>query len=349
LKYRIVAVFACLFFATGTLICQSFIPRNYYGARLEPAAKVLHGAGQCYWSDSTQQYCKTLKGKYDPAIINDYTSLNGTTRNVDAFIGHMKTWLAKFPNYTSLQLAFPLGESDDKLGKFKDLTQDVADGTYDDYLNYLFAALDNLNIPVFIRIGYECNGSWNLYNPGSYKRAYARVANLLRNSVLGNNAASVWCISGKGNSSYMNWYPGDESVDWWSIDLFPSGSITSDLTKNFLNQANTHRKPVMIGESSASHTGTSQGRASWDQWFKPYFELISNNPGIKAFNYINWDWRNYPKRYPGWVDGRIGSNALIAGLYAREMSSPLYMHASTKQAIMDSLKPPALTTPLPAD
>ncbi|MFC1816988.1 glycoside hydrolase family 26 protein [Thermodesulfobacteriota bacterium] len=320
----------------STSVVKDFVPRNYYGAKLEPVTKVLHGAGQCYWNNSVQEYLQMLQGKYDPVIINDYITVRVLKKGTDAFIHNIRNWLAKFPSYTMFQLGLALGAPEKEGGPFKDLTENVASGAYDDTLNYLFNALNTLNVPVYIRIGYECNGSWNHYATDSYKRAYRHVTNLLRSSILNNNSASIWCIASDGSSAYMDWYPGDQFVDWWAIDLFRATGLTSNLTKSFLSDADQHQKPVMIGESSASYTGVSGGQASWDNWFEPYFELIRNNPGIKAFNYINWEWDS--KRRQGWRDSRIGKNGLVAALYAHEMASPLFLHASTKETVMDSLK-----------
>lgn len=322
----------------GTSVVKDFVPRNYYSAKLEPVMKVLHGAGQCQWNSSVEDYRKTLQGKYDPVIINDYITVMVSKKGADAFSDNIRKWLAKFPNYTVFQLGLELGGYEYDDGPFQDLSENVAGGAYDENLRYLFNVLNTLNVPVYIRIGYECNGSWNHYPTDSYKRAYQHVTNLIRSSNLNSHAASIWCISAGGNSSYMDWYPGDQFVDWWAIDLFVSKRLTSSLTKRFLADADARRKPVMIGESSASDTGVSDGQASWDQWFEPYFELIRKSPGIKAFNYINWDWTRYPKQYQGWRDSRIGKNALIARLYAHELASPLFLHASTKEVFMDSLK-----------
>lgn len=318
---------------------KEYLPRNFYNAKFEPVTRVLHGAGQGRWNTSVDEYRKTLSGKYDPVIINDYITVNISKNQTDAFIKDIRKWLFKFPNYTVIQLGLELGGYEYDDGPFHELSEKVAIGNYDEHLKYLFNALTSLNVPIYIRIGYECNGQWNNYSADSYKRAFRHVASLLRNSSLNNNAAIIWCISADGRSSYMNWYPGDHFVDWWAIDLFSSKKMNSRLTRRFIRDADTHGKPIMIAESSAATTGISGGLDSWDQWFEPYFELIRKNPGIKAFNYINWDWTQFPKQYRGWHDGRIGQNKIIAELYAKEMASPIFLHATTKDDFFDNLKP----------
>jgi hypothetical protein len=82
----------------------------------------------------------------------------------------------------------------------------------------------------------------------------------------------------------------------------------------------------MIGESTPMGVGVNDGQQSWDKWFAPYFQLIRDNPGIKAFCYINWDWSKYPQ-WNDWGDARLQQNPEIADLYKKEMSIPLYRHA----------------------
>jgi len=135
----------------------------------------------------------------------------------------------------------------------------------------------------------------------------------MRNSGL--NAATVWCFMPmpvpEGDnilSRVMEYYPGDEWVDWWAVDLFSTkGMINS---KPFLREAHSHRKPMMIGESTPKGIGVLDGRQSWDQWFVPYFKLIHDHPGIKAFCYINWNWAKYAQ-WKNWGDARLQQNAVF--------------------------------------
>jgi hypothetical protein len=329
----VLILFCCLWVHTG--LAQTFIPRNYYGARLEPVNKVFSGAGQGNWSTAISDYRQALKGKYDPAVINDYFGFENSTAATDTFVSKMKTWLAQCPNYTVLQIGVPFGSNAYEGGPFVDKSQDIADGKYDTQIKYLYSKLNDLNVPIYFRFGFEANGAWNGYPVASYKPAFIRAVNFLRSSVLANNSAAVWNIAAAGSSSYASWYPGDQYVDWWSIDLFNPAEITSSLTSNYFRDADIHGKPVMIGESTAA-PGVNKG---WDTWFKPYFELIHNNPGIKSFNYINWDWRSMKNSQ--WGDCRIQQSASVTASYAQEMASPLYAHASTIKAFGDNLKPPA--------
>lgn len=327
----ILGIAVCLFFPAAYSpegAVSNFAGRNYYGAKLEPVTQVLHGAGQSYWNTGTVEYNNSLPQEYSPVIINDYCNAKGDQAYVDNLVARLADWLSDFPDYTVLQIGITMSGE----------TQNIANGAYDSNLNYLFTELQTLNIPIYFRIGYEFNGSWNNYPKSNYKLAFQHITDLLRNHTLGNNAATVWCFAPDGSSSYMDWYPGDSYVDWWGIDIFNKSQLTKGSTINFLADANTHQKPVMIGESTPRYTGVLNGQQSWNDWFGPYFQWIHDHPGIKAFNYINWNWEQYSE-FSGWGDARIGQNQVVLDLYTQEMASPLYLHASTEQSFLNSLNP----------
>jgi hypothetical protein len=132
----------------------------------------------------------------------------------------------------------------------------------------------------------------------------------------------------------MKYYPGDEWVDWWAVDIFQTHDIGK--SKPIIGEAHKHGKPMMIGESTPHSVGVLEGEESWEKWFVPYFELIRTSPGIKAFCYINWNWAKYPQ-WEDWGDARLQQNNVVLDLYRKEMSIQLYQHASTKQAFEKSI------------
>ena len=322
----IIGCLFCLRSVSSAEAASNFVERNYYGAKLEPVTQVLHGAGQSNWNTGTIEYKNSLPQGYSPVIINDYCNAKGDQGYVDNLVARLSSWLSNFPDYTVLQIGLSMtGE-----------TQNIANGVYDNNLNYLFTELEKLSIPIYFRIGFEFNGGWNSYPGNTFKLAFQHITNILRNHSLGNNSATVWCFAPDGNSNYMDWYPGDSYVDWWGIDVFNVGHLTKGSTINFLADAHTHQKPIMIGESTPRYTGVLNGQQSWNDWFGPYFQWIHDNPGIKAYNHINWNWEQYPE-FSGWGDARIGQNQFVLDLYKQEMTSPVYLHASTEQNFLSSL------------
>lgn len=300
------------------------LPRHFYGARLEPVSNVLHGAGQVNASD-VESYSQAV-APYAPAIFMDYCGANSDGA---AFARQLRKKLQAFPRYTAVQLGLCMTQDGKPEAHYE---QAVAAGKYDSNLNALLTHLKKLDVPFYIRIGYECNGPWNGYQPETYKKAFQHVTQMIRASGL--NAATVWCPHPNKLQKAMNYYPGDEWVDWWAVDVFSPDHIND--CNPLIAEAHKHGKPMMIGESTPQGVGVLGGKASWDKWFGPYFDLIHANPGIKAFCYINWNWSEHPQ-WKDWGDARLQACKETAELYKNEMARPLYLHGSSREAFESSV------------
>jgi hypothetical protein len=208
-------------------------------------------------------------------------------------------------------------------------------------LDALSAGLKSLGRPVYLRIGYEMNGSWYdpRYEPEAYIREFRRVVDHLRRDKVPFaslwNMCPGWDSDGGSGGTYGTWeymarfYPGDDYVDWFSMDLFSVTDITNPHTAEFLARADAHRKPVIIGEATPRYVGAGDA-PDWDAWFEPFFSLIRENPGIKGHTYINWDWGT--TRWPDWGDGRLEpphGHPTVRSRYLEELANPVYLHATS--------------------
>ena len=307
-RTKLVAVFgmAAICAATSSAL-------GYFGAKFEPPdSRVLHGAGQS--PDAFRRYWDALPGT-QPAVFMIYFGahkLDSVQKQLDRY----------FDNYPLLipqiGLSFagegPHGRAQDRLVK----------GEFDSGLRRMARALRDTNRPVFLRPGYEFNGNWNGYDPDVYVEAFKRIHRLFKEEKA-DNVAFIWCYASGGNQYFMRWYPGDEYVDWWGIDIFMPREIISRPTLRFLDAAIEHKKPVMICESTPRNIGVLDGEKSWRLWFEPYFELVRSRNEIKGFCYINWDWANY-ERWSNWGDARIEVNEEVLERYREEMRKPTYIH-----------------------
>ncbi|MBC7903766.1 MAG: hypothetical protein H7Y27_10095, partial [Gemmatimonadaceae bacterium] len=201
--------------------------------------------------------------------------------------------------------------------------------------NELCLAIKEWGIPCYIRVGYEFNGRWNGYDPAAYRQAFIRISTAFRENKV-DNAALLWCFATDGGADFISFYPGDEYVDWWSIDLFSENHFADPKTTAFLDSALIHRKPVMIGESTPRKVSVQGGEQSWNRWFQPFFKLIKQHPHVKGFCYINWDWTT--TRWSDWGDGRIEANSFIKEKFLDEMRSDLYLHGMKKKKLKKILK-----------
>ncbi|MBM3985944.1 MAG: hypothetical protein FJ296_09700 [Planctomycetes bacterium] len=325
-------------------------PTYRYGAKFEPPdGRILHGMGQ--WLDGNRNYVEALDDPaLAPAAALYFMHLGDWVRPWEAFLD---TGYEMFRTHVDegrmLHLSLGLYGLDQQLRRKVAIDRDLArPSRYDEHVRDVAILVRKLGVPTFVRIGYEFNGPWNGYSPGYYPLAFRRIVEIFREEGV-RNAAFVWCWEASSPADFdeldegaWRWYPGDDVVDWFGLDLFkatnftpqtPGRSVSSGFpdTLRFLAMAEKHRKPVMVAESSASMVEiTAQeadGRRDWTAWFEPFFAFLAANPAIKAFHYINHDWKgSTAAESNGWKDADISHNAWLARRYANEMRDPLYLH-----------------------
>jgi hypothetical protein len=228
---------------------------------------------------------------------------------------------------------------------------EIASGDrYDARLLDLVRAIGVVDGPVFVRIGAEFNGHWNGYEPYAYPRAFRRIVGMFRDEGV-DNVAFVWCYEPSAPDDFdvrdedgsWRWYPGDDVVDWFGIDLFDASQFRGSTgrrgvlsqagrTEAFLRMALRHGKPVMLAEVSAARVDitpdAADGRLDWEGFFGTLFEFLDRNPNVMAFNYINVDWTavgEYARQ--GWKDARLERNEWLAGRYRERLAGPRFLHA----------------------
>ena len=285
-----------------------------YKQKFEPKGnKVIHGSGQSL--EMFHEYWKAVD-KYKPAIYMTYIKI----QSMDKWVDKIQKEVKEFPN-----LILQIGLNFRVEGE--DGTKAISEGKYDKELDKIFKIIKDFGNPVFIRLGYEFDKA-EKYNPKNFVKAWRYVVDKYRKKKI-NNIANVWCACPyRGTAPVEPYYPGDDYVDWFGIDVFTERHFANSAnkqTEDFLRLAKKHKKPVMIGESSPARTGVDKGQESWDEWFKPYFKWIEDHPNIKAFCYINWDWGKDWKQ-PGWLNGRIHENETVRKNFVKELSKPKYLH-----------------------
>ncbi|MCW2120420.1 glycosyl hydrolase [Flavobacterium sp. 7A] len=306
--------------------------REFYNAKYEPQTGIYHGAGQD--KNGFNDYVNAVGQDKMPAIYMTYVNVTSSVKKIQRWGKGLKQVLDSLPKGMIPQIGLGFtGGKDTGAG----LDKEVADGKYDQQLQAFYKVLLELDRPSFTRIGYEFEGDWNGYSPESYKKVFITISKAFKEKNI--KSATVWC-SGGGSADFisteklMEYYPGDQYVDWWGIDIFSPEEFDNNGLQNFFDGAHEHKKPVMIGECTPRFVGVMDGKVSWDKWFKPFFKMLYDNPGIKAFCYINWDWEYWSNRngfpWHDWKDARIEKNPFVLEAYKKEMEKPLFIHLDKK-------------------
>jgi hypothetical protein len=244
-----------------------------------------------------------------PGGVMSYTSIenvDGLERPADHNGGIMNAqyYVNEYP-HMALQLAlYMVGDLDDTI-----------DGVYDVNIVKLARWMKNTGCPIYLRIGYEFDLPKNEYDPGKYQKAYRHIVDHLRAQGV-DNVAFVWhsaCML-EPKHNIMDWYPGDDYVDWFAVSIFNPMQIK--VAEEFFAVGRGHHKPLMIAESAPA--GLVSTRAKME-WFKHYFDFI-DHANVKIVSYINSDWGSYPMfKSMGWGDSRIQEDPAIEDMWEKRM------------------------------
>ena len=137
-----------------------------------------------------------------------------------------------------------------------------------EHLGHLFA---HVRGRVFLRIGYEFDGAWNIgYEDAErFVRVFRHIVDRLRSGARAANVQFVWHASASPLDDIIDgdhddiraWYPGDDYVDWLAFSWFlhPDQMPTvgtgrpptaRQLAEEVLALAESSDKPVMVAEAT---------------------------------------------------------------------------------------------------
>jgi hypothetical protein len=191
-----------------------------------------------------------------------------------------------------------------------------------------------MNRPLYLRLGFEVNGGWNPYDPDYYVEAFRYMVDFWDNMGV-TNIAYIWCLHiMDAPLDYMEWYPGDNYVHWWSHEVLgpqsdPNWNHNAPAvvqSRAFCEDAVSRGLPVALGECSAWLTGVHNGQQSWDDWFDGFFNHM-NNPsyGVKAYWHLPLDWPNI-SGYEDKLDARPSEGSVVKANWQAEMYGSQYLH-----------------------
>jgi mannan endo-1,4-beta-mannosidase len=178
------------------------------------------------------------------------------------------------------------------------------------------------------------NGNWFPWsesldgnNPGEYVAAWRHVHDIF-SEVGATNATWVWCpyVNPNGNlASAAALYPGDEYVDWTSLDGYNRGTSVSPTaayrsfdylfgpTYREITGTVAPSKPMLLAEVASSEHGGSKA-----QWIEEMFaELPSSYPLVRGLLWFDYEEANY--EWP------LESSAAATEAFAAGIGDPRYL------------------------
>ncbi len=346
-----------LCFASWFLLLNSI--RADFGQKFEPPdGRVIHGLGQYvglgFYTDAENwQYVseyQTALGQI-PVIYSAYAYVDPQVAALD---NTDLTDIATNHGYPYvLQVGLALFDITSEIGSVNIPVQAILDGDSDTQIRQIADEIKSLNrTAFFLRPGFEFgSGNGGLHNDPdnadwtaeNFINIWIHIYDLFQQENV-TNVAWVWNTVNPQSFDFIDWYPGDQYVDWWGINYFTASQMSSG--DPFLDSAAGHEKPVMICESSPIENGGTTNISNWNDWFVPYFNKIKTVSHVKAFVYISdpWDKTGY---FDGWPDSRINSDSSIKNNYQSELDNPIYIHMDEYEnnpGIIDSPLPITLSS-----
>ncbi len=174
--------------------------------------------------------------------------------------------------------------------------QDILDGKTDAYLDDFAKGVKNFGAEIWLRPLHESNGDWYTWGTGKdpANNAEEKVAAAFRHIVDRFRAQNVtnvkWIWTTNAGSSagatLTGSYPGDDYVDYTSIDGYNWGSAQSwshwqsfsEVFKPAYDALSAYDQPMFLAEFSCTEHGGSKA-----EWFKNMFEVLPTEfPKIKG-------------------------------------------------------------------
>lgn len=296
-----------------------------------PDGKIILIGGQ----DKTNMMQIPAAWGYSCAGYAHYFPINGSNgiwidsfNNGDPTNTQNSKWIADTHPNSVLQMAMWMVGKD--MG-WDDYPYLATNGSYNAYFQAFCDFAKAVNKPIFLRIGYEFDGPHNMLTPAPYVNAYRYIVDFIRITNHVTNVAFVWHSWNDytyNGYAIMDWYPGDNYVDWFGMSVFHKhvwDGVYSAYLDTFVNLAKAHLKPVMIAESCPDGGITNNNYETWNRWFVPYLNYI-HKKNIKAVSYINCDWDKFVQFLGwGWGNTRLQDYPLVLAQWKNEIAKSVYL------------------------
>ncbi len=303
-----------------------YLPRANFGARMEPSGNViLNGAGQestgwfAHQTGGFLNYQRAMGLHYKPVMQSEYWHMQADDEQGPDFIAHLKE---QYDYWFDWQVTPVIGV------EYMNFENSLLGGQYDAEIHDFCTALEtHFDGRALIRIGFEPDTYYPDRN--KYKQGFIHIHNIIRSHAGLDRTAIIWSPA-HPRSDIMDWYPGDQYCDWWGLSPFDGGDTPG--YNDYCDMAAQHGKPVFLCEMSCINHDVSEGESLWNNWFVRIFNTMRDNPEIKGFTYINWNWRE-TAAWQTWGDNRIEGNAFILSHWVDEMKKDIFRHGDANDPV----------------
>lgn len=210
---------------------------------------------------------------------------------------------------------------------------DIATGYYDYYIDAWSQTISQTQSAVFLRWAHEMNGTWYDWSgdPASYVAAWRYLHNRMEHA---NGVANiVWVWSPIAGYPFMDYYPGDEYVDWVGVSGYnwgskaawgktvPCTSFDGIFYTTLSQMAALYPKPQIVVEFA---TGCDNG-CDKAIWITEAYSQALFYPRLQA---LVWFDKNVVKDRVDWrlcccdISDAVGNPA--CGAYRRALEHPRY-------------------------
>ena len=198
---------------------------------------------------------------------------------------------------------------------------DIVNGTYDTLLTQRADDAKALGEQFFVDFAAEMNGDegWGDHDPAKYIAAWRHIHDIFvaRGAT---NVVWAWCPNNEdagGTPAAMDYYPGDQYVDWTGIDGYNWGTSDPDfgwqtfrdVFAGLYPRLAAKGKPIIIAEMASDEAGGS--KATWIDDVVP--TLKNDYPLIKAIVWFDVDKERH------W---QINSSASALSAYQKMAADP---------------------------
>lgn len=284
------------------------------------------------WNTTTIDEFNTDTARH-AATVNIFSTFSSDWSNLSQQAGNVVS-----RNAVPLITWMPYNNTDPS----SNVIEEIAQGQWDAYIDSWIEGFKSWRSTyqvgdepsILIRFGHEFNGNWYPWGnqPDALKTAWRYLHNKFSDAGINDVVGWVWCANNVDVDDYndvMAYYPGDDVVDWLSLDGYNWGSNYSFTSWKSFDETFSQQyvrmvtavpdKPMMLAEVSSTEPldlpdpswgqdgDDSDALESKEAWTADMMQTIQNNyPAIKSIVWFNTN------KELNWSLNEVGNTGLTA-------------------------------------